>query len=281
MKNRLIEFLGLLAGCFLMALAINVFFKPNNIAPGGLSGLSVIISNITGMQTSIIMLSMGLPLLVFSIKILGKKDATKTFVGMMILSFFLTLTDSLSTLNIVNDILLSAIFGALILGVGLGIVFRVDGSTGGTDLIALMLNKIIPQISISNFLVMIDGLVVFSSGLINKNIETALYSAITLFIIAKVIDAVINGFDYSKAFMIISSKEEELKTAIVNDIKRGVTILPGKGGYTNDKKSILLVVVKRNQEVSLKKLVKKIDKNAFIIVSEVHEVLGEGFKEDF
>lgn len=279
-KNNIADFLGLIFGCILISLGINIFFKPNNIAPGGLSGLSVIISNITGFQTSVVMLCMGIPLLIFSIKILGKKDAIKTFIGMMILSICLTLTNSLSNLSIVEDILLSSIYGALLLGSGLGIVFRVDGSTGGTDLIALILHKLIPSIPIAKFLIMIDGLVVFSSGVINQNVETALYSAISLYIIVKVIDAVIEGFDYSKAFMIITNKEEELKNIIVHDIKRGVTILDGKGGYTNDNKSILLVVVKRNQEVFLKKLVKKIDESAFIIVSDVHEVLGEGFKEN-
>lgn len=279
-KNNIADFLGLIFGCILISLGINIFFKPNNIAPGGLSGLSVIISNITGFQTSVVMLCMGIPLLIFSIKILGKKDAIKTFIGMMILSICLTLTNSLSNLSIVEDILLSSIYGALLLGLGLGIVFRVDGSTGGTDLIALILHKLIPSIPIAKFLIMIDGLVVFSSGVINQNVETALYSAISLYIIVKVIDAVIEGFDYSKAFMIITNKEEELKNIIVHDIKRGVTILNGKGGYTNDNKSILLVVVKRNQEVFLKKLVKKIDESAFIIVSDVHEVLGEGFKEN-
>ena len=279
-KNNIADFLGLIFGCILISLGINIFFKPNNIAPGGLSGLSVIISNITGFQISVVMLCMGIPLLIFSIKILGKKDAIKTFIGMMILSICLTLTNSLSNLSIVEDILLSSIYGALLLGLGLGIVFRVDGSTGGTDLIALILHKLIPSIPIAKFLIMIDGLVVFSSGVINQNVETALYSAISLYIIVKVIDAVIEGFDYSKAFMIITNKEEELKNIIVHDIKRGVTILNGKGGYTNDNKSILLVVVKRNQEVFLKKLVKKIDESAFIIVSDVHEVLGEGFKEN-
>ena len=162
---------------------------------------------------------------------------------------------------------------------GLGIVFSVDGSTGGTDLIALMVNRVIPSLPVSKCLTIIDGMVVLSAGIANGNIETGLYSAIALYIIVKVIDAIISGFDYSKAFMIITEDRDELKEAIVNDIKRGVTILDGKGGYTNNDKSILLVVVNnKKQEVSLKKLIKKVDPSAFIIVSDVHEVLGEGFK---
>ena len=189
------------------------------------------------------------------------------------------ITAPLATISVTQDVLLSAISGAILLGIGLGIVFSVDGSTGGTDLIALMVNRVIPSLPVSKCLTIIDGMVVLSAGIANGNIETGLYSAIALYIIVKVIDAIISGFDYSKAFMIITEDRDELKEAIVNDIKRGVTILDGKGGYTNNDKSILLVVVNnKKQEVSLKKLIKKVDPSAFIIVSDVHEVLGEGFK---
>ena len=278
-NNIIIEFLGLIIGCMFMGVGLNMFFKPYTIAPGGLRGLSLVISKFTGLSVSTIMLLIGIPLLVFSIKILGKKDAIKTFIGMVILSGILEITAPLATISVTQDVLLSAISGAILLGIGLGIVFSVDGSTGGTDLIALMVNRVIPSLPVSKCLTIIDGMVVLSAGIANGNIETGLYSAIALYIIVKVIDAIISGFDYSKAFMIITEDRDELKEAIVNDIKRGVTILDGKGGYTNNDKSILLVVVNnKKQEVSLKKLIKKVDPSAFIIVSDVHEVLGEGFK---
>ncbi|WP_289682997.1 YitT family protein [Romboutsia ilealis] len=262
-----------------MGVGLNMFFKPYTIAPGGLSGLSLVISKFTGLSVSIIMLIIGIPLLVFSIKILGKKDAIKTFIGMIILSAVLKITEPLSTISATQDVLLSAISGAILLGTGLGIVFSVDGSTGGTDLIALMVNRAIPSLPVSKCLTIIDGMVVLSAGIANKDIETGLYSAIALYIIVKVIDAIISGFNYSKAFMIITENRDELKEAIVNDVNRGVTIIDGKGGYTNNDKSILLVVVNnKKQEVHLKKFIKKVDPNAFIIVSDVHEVLGEGFK---
>ena len=195
----------------------------------------------------------------------------------LLLSFCINITTPLASITATNDVLLSAITGAIFLGLGLGIVFRVDGSTGGTDLIALMINKAIPSIPISKCLVCIDGLVVLSSGIVNQNLETGLYSAISLYIIVKMVDFIVAGFDYSKSFMIITNEEEALRNAIVNDIKRGITILEGKGGYTDNSKSILIVVVRKNQEIHLKKLIKKVDKNAFIIVSDVHEVFGEGF----
>ena len=276
-KNIVVESFGMIIGCILISISINMFLSPHTIAPGGLSGLSVVLSKISGLSVSTIMLIIGIPLIVFSIKILGKKNALKTLIGMLLLSLCLKLTSSLSQVTVTNDVLLSAITGAILLGLGQGIIFSIDGSTGGTDLIALMVNKAIPSITLSKCLICIDGLVVISSGIVNKNLETGLYSAISLCIIVKMIDFIVAGFDYSKSFMIITNEEEALKNAIVNDIKRGITILEGKGGYTDSSKSVLIVVVNKNQEIHLKKLIKKVDKNAFIIVSNVHEVFGEGF----
>lgn len=276
-KNMITEVLGMIVGCVLLSSGINMFFSPHTIAPGGLSGLSVVLSKVSGLSVSTIMLILGVPLIVFSIKILGKRNALKTLLGMLLLSACLNITSSFSQISVTNDILLSAITGAILAGLGLGIIFRVDGSTGGTDLIALMVNKAIPSIPISKCLVFIDGLVVVSSGIVNKNLETALYSAISLYVIVKMVDFIVAGFDYSKSFMIITNEEDALKNAIVNDIKRGITIIDGKGGYTDNSKSVLIVVVNKNQEVHLKKLIKRVDKNAFIIVSDVHEVFGEGF----
>lgn len=276
-KNILKEALGMIIGCLLLSIGLNMFLSPHTIAPGGLSGLSVVLSKITGLSVSSIMLILGVPLVFFSIKILGKKNAIKTLIGMFLLSFCISLTSSLSQVTVTDDVLLSAITGAILVGLGLGIIFSVDGSTGGTDLIALMVNKAIPSISLSKCLICIDGLVVISSGIVNKNLETGLYSAISLYVIVKMIDLIVAGFDYSKSFMIITNEEEALRNAIVNDIKRGITILEGKGGYTDTTKSVLLVVVSKKQEVHLKKLIKRVDKNAFIIVSDVHEVFGEGF----
>ena len=276
-KNFIKESIGMIVGCILISVALNMFFSPHTIAPGGLSGLSVVLSKVSGLSVSAIMLIMGIPLIFFSIKILGTKNAIKTLIGMLLLSLCISLTSSLSQVSVTDDVLLAAITGAILLGLGLGVVFSVDGSTGGTDLIALMINKAIPSIPLSKCLVCIDGLVVMSSGIVNKNLETALYSAISLYVIVKMIDFIISGFDYSKCFIIITNEEEKLKEAIVNDIKRGITILDGRGGYTDSSKSELIVAVNKKQEVHMKKLIKNVDKNAFIIVSKAHEVFGEGF----
>ncbi|MEF9990615.1 MAG: YitT family protein [Romboutsia sp.] len=276
--STLIETIGLVIGCTSMSIGINMFLKPHTIAPGGLSGVSVVLNKITGISVSNIMLLIGIPLVIFAFKILGTKNSIKTLFGTVLFSIIINLTSPLSELNVTNDLLLSAISGAIFVGIGIGIVFRVDGSTGGTDLIALILSKRFPGIKATKFMMCLDGVVVISSGIVSKNLEIGLYSAIALYIIVKVADAIMEGFDYSKAFFIISNESEKLKSVITDELDRGLTILNGKGGYTDDKKDVLLVVVSKNQEVYLKKLVKSADPNAFIIVSNVHEVLGEGFK---
>ncbi|MGL5560426.1 MAG: YitT family protein [Paraclostridium dentum] len=277
-KDFLLQSLGLVVGCIFMSIGINMFFKPYTIAPGGLSGLSLVLGKLTGLPIPVVMLAIGIPLVIFSIKILGVKDSIKTLIGMTVFSIVLGITSSLSNFDVTKDVLLCSISGALCLGIGLGIVLKMDASTGGTDLIALMLNRAFPSIPLSKFMVILDGIVVISAGIASKNLETALYSGVALYIIVKIVDAIVSGLNYSKAFMIISNESDILRDGITKELDRGVTFLQGKGGYTNEDKNVLLVVVSKKQEVHLKKVIKNIDPSAFIIVSDVHEVLGQGFK---
>ena len=277
-KDILIQYIGLIIACMIMAVGLNMFLVPKTIAPGGLSGLSVVISKLTGFPVSNILFTIRTPLLLFSVKILGKKDAIKTFIGMAILTLSLKVTEPLSTISLTDNTLLAAISGSILVGLSLGILFRIDASTGGTDLIALMLNRIIPSIPVSKCLSMIDGTVVVLAGVVNMNFETGLYSAIALYIMVKIIDTITSGFDYAKAFFIITEKKDVLQEAII-ELNRGITILDAKGGYTNEDKNVMLVVVnQKKQEVALKKMVKELDEKSFIIVTDVYEVLGKGFK---
>ena len=277
-KDILIQYIGLIIACMIMAVGLNMFLVPKTIAPGGLSGLSVVISKLTGFPVSNILFTISTQLLLFSVKILGKKDAIKTFIGMAILTLSLKVTEPLSTISLTDNTLLAAISGSILVGLSLGILFRIDASTGGTDLIALMLNRIIPSIPVSKCLSMIDGTVVVLAGVVNMNFETGLYSAIALYIMVKIIDTITAGFDYAKAFFIITEKKDVLQEAII-ELNRGITILDAKGGYTNEDKNVMLVVVnQKKQEVALKKMVKELDEKSFIIVTDVYEVLGKGFK---
>lgn len=272
------EIIILLIGCFFMAISINMFLNPHHIAPGGLTGVSIIINTLTGLPIWLINISFDIPLFLFAFRILGKKDATKTLLGIIFLTASLKITENFGNIQVTNDVLLSSISGGIILGVALGLIFRINGSTGGTDLIGLLSNKTFPSLSVPTLMGFADGCVVILSGIVSRNIEIALYSAITLYIIVKVSDIMVEGINTSSSFMIISDKYVEIGNAIKNELKRGATILKGQGMYSGSEKNVLLVVVSKKEVVTLKKLVKHTDPKAFIIISDIFEALGEGFK---
>ena len=272
------EIIILLVGCLLMGISINMFLNPHNIAPGGLTGVSIIINTLTGIPIWLINITFDIPLFLFAFRILGKKDASKTLLGIIFLTASLKITENLSNIHVTDDILLSAITGAIILGISLGLIFRINGSTGGTDLIGLLANKFFPSLSVPTLMGFADGCVVILSGIVSKELEIALYSAIALYIIVKVSDIMVEGINTSTSFMIISDKYIEIGDSIKNELKRGATILKGQGLYTGNEKNVLLVVVSKKQVIALKKLVKLIDPNSFIIITDIFEALGEGFK---
>ncbi|HSQ89203.1 YitT family protein [Romboutsia sp.] len=271
------ELLLLLIGSLLMACSINMFFEPHLIAPGGISGLAIVINSVTGTSLSLINLLLNIPLFIVAYKILSKNDISKTLIGIVFFTACLQFTSNLSRLNATNDPLLACIIGSLLCGLGLGIIFRINGTTGGTDLVGLLVNKFFPNISVAVLMGIADFIVVVLSGIVSKKIEIALYSAVSLYIIVKVTDIIIDGFDYSKSFTIISNKSEEISQTIMNELERGVTFIKGGGAYTKEEKNIILVVVSKRQVVTLKRLIKSIDPYAFTIVCDIHEALGEGF----
>ena len=275
---KLDEIIILFVGCLLMGISINMFLNPHNIAPGGLTGISIIINTLTGIPIWLINITFDIPLFLFAFRILGKKDASKTLLGIIFLTASLKITENLSNIHVTDDILLSAITGAIILGISLGLIFRINGSTGGTDLIGLLANKFFPSLSVPTLMGFADGCVVILSGIVSKELEIALYSAIALYIIVKVSDIMVEGINTSTSFMIISDKYIEIGDSIKNELKRGATILKGQGLYTGNEKNVLLVVVSKKQVIALKKLVKLIDPNSFIIITDIFEALGEGFK---
>lgn len=281
MKNSKIsisDIIILIVGCILMSVAVNMFFNPHDIAPGGLTGVSILVSSLTGIPIWLINISLDIPLFIFAYKILSKKDSLKTILGITFLTLSLKLTENLSFVHITDDVLLSAISGAIILGISLGLIFRINGSTGGTDLIGLLANKFMPSISIPMLMGTADAIIVILSGVVSKNLEISLYSAIALYIIVKVSDIMVEGINTSSSFTIISDKYKEIGISIMDELGRGATILKGEGFYTRDKKNVLLVIVSKKQVVTLKKLVKSIDPNAFIIITDIFEAIGEGFK---
>ncbi|MBN9647072.1 YitT family protein [Terrisporobacter glycolicus] len=272
------EVIILMVGCLFMAISINMFLNPHNIAPGGLTGVSIIINTLTGLPIWLINITFDIPLFLFAFRILGKRDASKTLLGIIFLTASLKITENLGNINVTNDVLLSSISGGIVLGIALGLIFRINGSTGGTDLIGILANKAFPSLSVPTLMGFADGCIVALSGIVSKNIEVALYSAIALYIIVKVSDIIVEGINTSTSFTIISDKYMEIGSAITDELQRGATILKGQGLYTKSEKNVLLVVVSKKEVITLKKLVKNTDPYAFIIITDIFEALGEGFK---
>jgi len=279
MKNwyrTIIDIIGLTIGVFLLSVGLVFFLEPNAIAPGGVTGFAIVLKQITGVPVYLTNLFVNIPLFIIGVMTLGKNFGWKTAYSTVILSFFLKIIPPQA---VTPDQLLACIFGGLLAGLGLGVVFRFGGTTGGSDLIGSLLTNKFPNISIGTFMMLIDGLVVIFAGIVARNVEVSLYSIIALFATAKVIDLLLEGIGYLKAFLIITSKPEEIGEAIMNDLQRGATLFKGKGMYTKEEKDILLCVVSRSQFTKTKEIVNSIDSDAFIMVTEISEVLGEGFEE--
>jgi uncharacterized membrane-anchored protein YitT (DUF2179 family) len=268
------QFLYILLGSGIIALAFNVFLLPNNIASGGVSGISTILKSTLGWEPAFVQWSFNIPLFIAGVLLLGKQFGIKTLVGTIFLPFVVFLSNDLEPWT--NDPLLGALFGGIAVGLGLGLVFRGNASTGGTDLAAQIIHKYI-GLTLGTCVAIIDGLIVLSAAII-FDIERGLYALIALYVTTKTIDLVQIGLGRSKMTMIISNRQAEIQEAILNKIDRGVTKLSAYGGYTDHERPVVMCVVDQTEFTKLKQLVKTIDPTAFIIVMDASEVLGEGFK---
>lgn len=277
--TEMMNFIVLNVGVFLIALGISWFFQPNTIAPGGITGLAVVIEKVTGVPVYITNLLINGPLFIIGVLVLGKKTGLKTAYGTIALSGYLALLANLDGFAIhTSDLLLASIYGGLFVGAGIGILFRLGGSTGGTDLIGAILNKFFPNFSPAKLMMMVDLCVVILAGVVSQTVEIALYSLMALYIIVQTADFIVEDLSYSKSFLIISNNPEEISRVILSDLNRGVTGFDGKGMYSGKERTILMVVVNRSEVQKVKKIVHEIDPGAFVMVNTTHEVLGEGFR---
>ncbi|NLJ79065.1 MAG: YitT family protein, partial [Tissierellia bacterium] len=221
-------------------------------------------------------LAINLPLFILGVAILGKSFGWKTLYSTALLSLFLRI---IPARVVTADLLLASIFGGVVSGIGLGLVFRAGGTSGGTDLAGSILNKFFPAFSTANFMMLIDIMVVTFAGVVSGKVETSLYSIIALYITVKVIDLMLEGMGYLKGFLIITHKTEEVSRRLMEDLDRGVTLLRGMGMYSKEEKDILLCIVNRPQFTKTKEMVHDIDREAFVMVVDMAEVVGEGFEE--
>ncbi len=270
----LLDYILIGIGVSLLAIALQYFLAPNTIAPGGVTGFAVVIEKMTKIPIYITNLAINIPLFIFGYKILGKSAAIKTLYATLVLSLILRF---LPPNILTRDLLLSSLFGGVLVGIGLGIVFKFGGTTGGTDLAGSILNKRFPSLSIATLMTIIDLCVVIFAGAVERKIEVSLYSIIALYTSMKVIDMILEGVGYLKGFFIVTNHPVEVSERLMIELDRGVTLLKGKGMYSKEDKEVLLCVVPRSQFTRVKEIVKEIDPKAFVMVSEMYEVLGEGF----
>lgn len=273
-KNKTIfSYLQIMIGCILGGAAYPLFLTPGNIAPGGLTGIAMVINYLFHWPVGTVTLILNVPLFIFGWKFMGKRFVLRTLIATVLFSL---LIDLLPLKPLTADPLLSAVFGGVLLGIGLGLILRGEATTGGTDMLARMIHRSVPAISTGMFLMALDCAVVVVAA-VAIGVTQALYAIICIYISSKVIDAVMIGFSGNKACFIISNKNETILNRILTELERGVTLLSAKGGYTGEERPTLLCVVSRMEVTAVKNVVREEDENAFMIVVDAHEAIGDGF----
>lgn len=277
-KSSIYDFLKVLFGCALFGLGFNLFLVPNALNAGGLSGLSMIFVEVLGFGSiGTISAIMNLPLFAIAGLKIGRKFFFGSLIGMGLCALFIDLFSLIPTPE--TEPLIAALYGGVICGAGLGMVFISGASTGGSDIIVRLLKLKYQNVPIGTITICFDLLVVVLSGIVFRDVTVSLYSGVAIFVSGQIVDAVVYKFDYSKVALIISKEPEKVSAVVCNELNRGATYLYGEGAYSNIPTKVVLTAVKKQQLADLKRLVVEIDPDAFIIVQEAHQVLGDGFSQ--
>ncbi len=271
------KLLIILIGNFLCSIAFNVFFIPNKLLSGGVGGIGIIIQYLTGVPAGISVFLLNIPIFIIGARLVDREFAVFGFISMLAYSSLLTLTRNLGEYFLVDDMILVAVFGGVINGIGMGLMFRNRLNQGGFDILAAILKKKL-NINIGSGLMMANTIIVSLSGLL-FGYKSAMYTLIAMYIGYTVLDKVQTGFNIKKNVIIVSEKPDEVANIILREIHRGVTFLHGTGGYTQEDKKVIYCIVTSRETAKLKEVVEEIDPNAFFIVNDVVEVRGRGFKD--
>ena len=269
--GRLIEFL---IGCLIISLAYNIFIAPNNLVPGGVGGIAIIINKVFNVDNAITIFILNIFLLILSLILLGKEKTKASVLGTILFPIMVKITENLNVwLQIdTSKILLSSISGAILFGLGAGLIFRAGFTTGGTDIINQILSKYL-KITLGKSMLLSDGLIVLASVFI-FGINHMMYSILALYIISLISDKVVLGISDSKMFLIVTDKDEEVKEYIIKKLGHTVTVFKGKGGYKREKDDVLMAILPTKDYYLLRDGIKKIDKEAFYIITDTYEVFG-------
>lgn len=275
-RQWIVMYLKILIGSALYAAGFQFFLYPNAIATGGVTGVAMIINYFSGFPVGVMTLIINVPLFIFSWKKFGLGFILASLAGTVLSSVMVDLF-AMIPLEVTHEPLLGAIYGGIIKGLGLGIVYHTGATTGGVDIVAKFLRRKYQHINFSTFILGLDTAVIVAFAVLFRRYDSAMYAIICMFIASKVIDLVLYGAVNSKVCYIITDKSEEIKDGIVNALHRGVTFLHGEGAWSGQEKHVILCVIKQSQIVELKHLVGAVDDRAFVIVSDSREVFGNGF----
>jgi uncharacterized membrane-anchored protein YitT (DUF2179 family) len=278
-KKWLIDYSLIVVGSFILASGFVLFITPYKIVPGGVYGISIVLHYLLGTPVGMMALAFDIPLTIIGIKILGPRFGVKTVVGFVLTAFF---NDGITYFYgyeplVRGDALLSSIFGGVFLGVGLGLIFKSKATSGGSDIIAMIISKY-TKLPMGQLMIMVDSTIVLFGLVVFQDWKIPLYSLIVIFISGKVLDTILEGLNYDKVLFIISEKYEEIGQKIIRDLNRGGTLFSGKGMYNNKEKQVIFTVVNRREVAILQEYIHQVDPHAFVTVINANEILGEGFK---
>lgn len=277
LKNISIEIIETIIGASIMAIATSLFLLPNQLSSGGFAGIATIIYYFLKIPMGITILAFNIPLFLFAGYKLGKSFLIKSIIGTITFSIAIDTLDKLAPLT--QDRFLACIYGGIIIGLGTAIILKANSSTGGSDLISMLVRRYNPDIRTSNVIIIVDTIIVGLNVLFFREIEIGLYSAIAIYLMGKIIDVIFEGIYFTKLLIIISNKSQEISEEIGEKIRKGTTGLFGKGMYTNEHKTILMCAASRGDVARVKQTAKKIDPKSFIIIANAREVVGLGFKK--
>ena len=278
-KKWFLSYSLIIVGTFIMAVAFVFFISPYKLVPGGVYGISIVLHHLFKTPIGLVALILDIPLTIIGIKILGPRFGIKTVVGFTFTAVFVDLLTYIwgEAPLVEGDALLSAIFGGVLVGLGLGLVFKSRATSGGSDIVAMIIAKY-TKLPLGQLMIYVDSVIVLIGFIVFRDWKIPLYSWIVIFIAGKVIDVVIQGISYDKTLFIISDKHEEIKTKIIGDLNRGGTFLKGEGMFNGTEKKIIFTVVNRRELSMLENYIHKIDPMAFLTVINANEIIGKGFK---
>ncbi|MBU2701439.1 uncharacterized membrane-anchored protein YitT (DUF2179 family) [Sporomusaceae bacterium BoRhaA] len=269
------KYILLFIGAMIAAAGLEFFLVPNQIIDGGIVGISIMASHVTGYPLSLFIAILNIPFLYIGYMQIGKKFAISTLFSVVSLSYWVSIFHPIPGLT--TDLFLAAVFGGIIVGIGTGLIIRSGGSTDGAEVVAIILDQK-TGFSVGEMVMFFNLFILTSAGLI-FTWDKAMYSLVAYFIAFKVIDITIEGLNESKAALIVSEKPDEISAALMSRLGRGVTILHGEGGYSKEQKNVLYAVISRLEISKLKDIIQEVDENGFVTISDVHDVMGGQFKK--